>query len=44
MEVLYRCFYVMLMLGNRRLLLNWTSAGYPLYPRLSLLFEDALGE
>ena len=44
MEVLYRCFYAMLMIGNRRLLLNWTNAGHPLYPRLRLLFEDALGE
>ena len=44
MEVLYRCFYTMLMIGNRRLLLNWTSGGHPLYPRLRLLFEDALGE
>ena len=42
MEVLYRCFYVMLMLGNRRLLLNWTSTGHPLYPRLRFLFENVL--
>ena len=43
MEGLYRCFYAMLMIGNRRLPLNWTSAGHPLYPRLRLLFEDVLG-
>ena len=43
MEVLYHCFYVMLMPGNQRTA-HWTSAGHRLYPRLRLLFEDALGE